>query len=179
MDSDESILIVSPFDDLLTRVRKISSLGRQNENFKVHLSALRQFVVSSPDSNAEDANVAIRAIGQLMKSYIDKHKSHDRSLVLEYLDFLIHELNNSSGVYSSSIIFALCLVGPCGKSKSATTAVRDAIERSGFRPEMKYRGYQYACAVQKSLLQNEPWSSFIPPSEMEHEWDINRIISDY
>ncbi len=165
--------------DLLTRVKACSEIGRSLDGHRC-LPILKQFVIESSDTNAEDACVAVRAIGEILRRQASASGQKLPAELAEYVDFLLLQLEKSNGRYSSSLVFALCLVGETGVSQRAIQAVVNAVARAGYDNRMKYRAYQYACSVKETLLSVQPWSTFIPPTNtLRDKWDIDRILKDY
>lgn len=166
--------------DLLTRVMAFRQLSKRGHLALPFLALLRDFILNSTDRQSEDVCVAVRTMGELLRSQVLFTGAGQSAELDEFLPFIVSELDQSIGVYTSSCIFALCLIGPSGDWKVAAQSVCDAVERQDERPELAYRAYQFASAVSDSLLFTEPWCNYIPPTEsLRKEWNIHHILQSY
>lgn len=186
-------------DDLLTRVRAASGLGASGE--LPALPILKSHIKNSDDPQREDVCVAVRSIGHILGQHLrdlerqfasgehlsacetpspmDELSCSSSSPVAQYYRYLIAQATTSTGQYLSSVLFALCLAGPSLSDSRSKEIVAEAILQNDVE-KMRYRGYQYACAVDPTLLATNPWRSFIPGSEqLRHEWNIHRVLTRY
>ncbi|MBU6237313.1 MAG: beta-lactamase family protein [Planctomycetes bacterium] len=87
--------------------------------------------------------------------------------MLKYADAAIERLplllRDAGGESTSLLIYVLSLIGP--RMAHLAPLVLEATLRES-DPRMRYRAYQFACAVSPSLLNNHPWSTF-PPLDPE------------
>lgn len=157
-------------DDLLTRVKACSEAARQNQVELNFLAILREHVSRSDQRGTHDVCVAVRSIGEITRKLLDRKKLLTSDF-RNHVEFLLSELGESREAYSSSIIFALCLIGPSARSTEVFDAVLSAVGRDSSCEKLRFRAFQFACAVHEPLLKTFPWSSFIPPTpELREKW---------
>jgi hypothetical protein len=173
MNAKEVLLRELASADLLVKVKALSRVGAQWPDAETLLPTLREFVSKADNREAEDVCAAVLSIGALLRNC---GQAGGRGFDGEYLEFLINELDESKGVYSSSLIFALALLGTRGASQRARKSVL-AVACSQDAPDLlKYRAYQYATAVDRLLLDTKPWKDLVPPTaELRANWDFTQI----
>lgn len=174
MNSSHSLLNDLQSNDLLTRIKACSAAGAAGDT--AALPVLKNHIVATSEKDREDVCVAIRAIGRI----VGKSMRNSKTKNLEsYYEFLLSELDTASGAYCSSIIFAICLVGPSMASERSLDLVANAVFRNDV-DKMRYRAYQYVSLVRPERLGEDPWRRFIPPTpSLRYEWDISRILNEY
>jgi hypothetical protein len=82
----------------------------------------------------------------------------------EAINRVLSFLDSASGASASLLVRILVLVGP--RMSEAAPAVLAAALRDK-DPRMRYRAYQFAYAVNPSLLTKHPWCTFAPEDEEE------------
>ncbi|XZE19517.1 hypothetical protein SH449x_004838 [Pirellulaceae bacterium SH449] len=144
------------------------------------LPTLLRMVATETDVESPDCPTgAYVSSGRILQAIADREQQGEASaeslaFLTEGISCLARELQTAEGARASLLMHALALIGP-RVSFAAPTVLRIATQSGDSR--IRNRAYQFASSVSPELLDEPPWSHFLPDSDEDRMvWSMSARV---